>query len=122
MPERYRCAPDVAWVDGSEVGDQLAVAWLTLVPDGSPVALEGSAWLVWVALTESAQSSTAQDIVERVQRLRGTGETTDGSGGSGGSGGSDGSDGSGVVTHAVGAEDLVAFLDQLAGAGLVERR
>ncbi|MGW5238584.1 PqqD family peptide modification chaperone [Monashia sp. NPDC004114] len=105
MPERYRCAPDVAWVDGTEVGYPSAVAWVTLVPDGSAVALEGPAWLVWVALTESAQGATAAEIVERVQRMRGTDETTDGSDG---------------VADTVVAEDVVAFLHHLAEAGLVE--
>lgn len=106
MPERYRCADDIAWVDGSDFGDPVPVAWASRVPDGSPVTLEGPAWLVWVALTELAEGGTLQEIVEEVRLLRGPEATTDDSE---------------LVGDAVEARGVDAFLAQLCEAGLVER-
>jgi hypothetical protein len=107
MADRYRCASDVAWVDGTELGDPEPVAWVTRVPDGSPVALEGTAWLVWVTIAEFPEGATARVIVEQVRHLHGPagpGEAPEGG-----------------VTPGAEARAVHGFLEQLAEAGLVDR-
>lgn len=53
MSPTYRIADDVAWVslEDLDVGD-VPTAYLTRVPKGLPIMLEGSACLVWLALAE----------------------------------------------------------------------
>ena len=50
---RYRIADDVAWVsrEDLDVGDS-PTAYVTLLPRGGPITLEGSACLVWLALVD----------------------------------------------------------------------
>ncbi len=53
MTHTYRIADDVAWVslEDLDVGD-VPTAYLTRVPKGLPIMLEGSGCLVWLALAE----------------------------------------------------------------------
>jgi hypothetical protein len=95
---RLVIAPDVAWIDARDLpalGEQAAAdaVYVTRVPDGVPLVLEGSAWAVWTALADGADTVAA--VAEAAAALMGT-EPGD----------------------AV-ARDVTAFLDQLTGAGLV---
>ena len=58
---RYRIADDVAWVseEGLDGGDT-PTAYLTRVPGGPPILLEGSGCVVWLAL---AEGGTMDDVV-----------------------------------------------------------
>lgn len=51
---RYTIADDVAWVSQQDLdaGDE-PTAYVTRVPGGPPILLEGSGCLVWLALAES---------------------------------------------------------------------
>lgn len=51
---RYTIADDVAWVSEQDLdaGDE-PTAYVTRVPGGPPILLEGSGCLVWLALAES---------------------------------------------------------------------
>ena len=50
---RYRIADDVAWVSREELdaGDTPS-AYVARLPDGRPMTLEGSACVVWLALSD----------------------------------------------------------------------
>lgn len=49
----YRIADDVAWVSREELDNGSSVtAYVTLMPHGGPLTMEGSACLVWLALDE----------------------------------------------------------------------
>lgn len=53
MTHQYRIADDVAWVSLEDLDvDNVPTAYLTRVPKGVPIMLEGSACLVWLALAE----------------------------------------------------------------------
>lgn len=53
MTHQYRIADDVAWVSLEDLDvDNVPTAYLTRVPKGLPIMLEGSACLVWLALAE----------------------------------------------------------------------
>ena len=50
---RYRIADDVAWVSREELdAGALPTAYVTLLPHGAPLTLDGSACLVWLALDD----------------------------------------------------------------------
>lgn len=78
----YRIADDVAWV--SEEGldaDGTPTAYLTRLPGGPPIMLEGSGCLVWLALAEGGtlpevtaaaaamSGSTVEEVSEDVAML-----------------------------------------------------
>lgn len=53
MTHRYRIADDVAWVSNEDLdGDGIPTAYLSRVPGGPPIMLEGSACLVWLTLAD----------------------------------------------------------------------
>jgi len=50
---RYQIAPDVAWVSQEDLdGGDAPTAYLTRLPGGPPILLEGSGCVVWLALAE----------------------------------------------------------------------
>jgi hypothetical protein len=50
---RFRIADDVAWVSQEDLDDgDTPVAYITRVPKGPPILLEGSGCVVWLALAE----------------------------------------------------------------------
>jgi hypothetical protein len=56
----YRIADDVAWVSQEDLdADAEPTAYLTRVPRGMPIMLEGSGCLVWLAL---ADGGTLEEI------------------------------------------------------------
>ena len=58
---RYRIADDVAWVSEEDLdGGDTPTAYLTRVPGGPPILLEGSGCVVWLAL---AEVGTIDDVV-----------------------------------------------------------
>lgn len=60
MIHRYRIADDVAWVSQEELdGGDLPTAYLSRIPGGPPILLEGSACLVWLAL---AHGGTMEEL------------------------------------------------------------
>ncbi len=56
----YRIADDVAWVSQEDLDtDELPMAYLTRLPGGPPILLEGSGCLIWLAL---ADGGTMEEI------------------------------------------------------------
>lgn len=88
----YAVAPDVAWVSREDLdsGEQPA-AYVTRLPDGPPMVLEGPACVVWLAV---ADGGTAEDVVARTAELAG-------------------------VDAAVVRDDVTRLLAELEAAGLV---
>jgi len=57
----FRIADDVAWVSREDLDDGTSpMAYAALLPTGTPVSLEGSACLVWLAV---ADGGTMEEIV-----------------------------------------------------------
>jgi hypothetical protein len=53
MTYRYAIADNVAWVSQDDLdGGDVPTAYLTKVPKGMPILLEGSGCVVWLALAE----------------------------------------------------------------------
>ena len=50
---RYRIADDVAWVSHEQLdADGVPSAYVTRLPQGPPITLEGTACVVWLALAD----------------------------------------------------------------------
>ena len=88
---RWRVHPEVAWVSREDLDDGDApTAYATVLPHGRPVALKGSACLVWLALADLSEDAgggtvpelaaaaaamadvSAEDVVEDVRALVGS--------------------------------------------------
>ena len=49
----YRIADDIAWVSEEDLdGGEVPTAYLTRLPKGPPILLEGSGCVVWLAIAE----------------------------------------------------------------------
>lgn len=69
---RYRIADDVAWVSQEDLdGGDVPTAYLTRVPRGMPILLEGSGCVVWLAL---ADGGTMRDVIAAAAAMAGAGE------------------------------------------------
>ena len=83
---RYQIAADVAWVSQEDLdGGDTPTAYLTRLPGGPPILLEGSGCLVWLALaeggtmeeitaaaaemSESSVEAISDDVAELVDQL-----------------------------------------------------
>ncbi len=72
MIHRYRIADDVAWVSQEDLDDGSSpTAYLTRVPGGPPVLLEGSGCVVWLAL---ADGGTLADVIAAAAEMTGSTE------------------------------------------------
>jgi hypothetical protein len=89
----YRVAPDVAWVDARAAGQESTEVFLARMPDGPPLVLQGSAWLVWSVVTEHAD---LDDVVAQIALHTSS-------------------------TPATVAPDVEAFLERLVAQGLLDR-
>lgn len=68
---RYRIADDVAWVSQEDLdGGDVPTAYLTRVPRGMPILLEGSGCVVWLAL---ADGGTMADVIAAASAMAGAG-------------------------------------------------
>jgi hypothetical protein len=68
---RYRIADDVAWVSEEDLdGGDTPTAYLTRVPGGPPILLEGSGCVVWLAL---AEGGTMDEVVAAAAAMADTG-------------------------------------------------
>jgi hypothetical protein len=66
---RYRIADDVAWVSEEDLdGGDEPTAYLTRLPKGPPILLEGSGCVVWLALDEGG---TLQEVIATVAAMTG---------------------------------------------------
>lgn len=69
---RYRIADDVAWVSQEDLdGGEEPTAYLTRVPRGMPILLEGSGCVVWLAL---AEGGTMDEVVAATSSMSGVAE------------------------------------------------
>ena len=83
---RYQIAADVAWVSQEDLdGGDTPTAYLTRLPGGPPILLEGSGCVVWLALaeggtmeeitaaaaemSESSVEAISDDVAELVDQL-----------------------------------------------------
>ncbi len=72
MIHRYRIADDVAWVSQEELdGGDEPTAYLTRVPGGPPILLEGSGCVVWLAL---AEGGTMEQLIAAAAAMSGATE------------------------------------------------
>lgn len=54
MKTRYRARAGLTWVEAREGGRADRVVWISDVATATQFQLEGSAWLVWVLITDGA--------------------------------------------------------------------
>lgn len=65
----YCIADDVAWVSRDDLDDgSTPMAYAALLPTGRPIALEGSACLVWLAV---ADGGTVEEITASTAQMAG---------------------------------------------------
>ena len=65
----FRIADDVAWVSEEGLDDgETPMAYLTRLPKGPPILLEGSGCVVWLAL---AEGGTLEEITARAAAIAG---------------------------------------------------
>lgn len=65
----YRIADDIAWVSEEDLdGGEVPTAYLTRLPKGPPILLEGSGCVVWLAIAEGGTlaeiTATAASMTE----------------------------------------------------------
>ncbi|MFM6849754.1 MAG: PqqD family peptide modification chaperone [Terrabacter sp.] len=66
---RYRIADDVAWVSEEDLdGGEEPTAYLTRLPKGPPILLEGSGCVVWLALDEGG---TLEEVIAAAAAMTG---------------------------------------------------
>lgn len=66
---RYRIADDVAWVSEEDLdGGEEPTAYLTRLPKGPPILLEGSGCVVWLALEEGG---TLEEVIAAAASMTG---------------------------------------------------
>lgn len=66
---RYRIADDVAWVSEEDLdGGEEPTAYLTRLPKGPPILLEGSGCVVWLAL---AEGGTLEEVTAAAAAMTG---------------------------------------------------
>ena len=66
---RYRVADDVAWVSQDDLdAAEEPTAYITRVPAGPPILLEGSGCLVWLAL---ADGGSMEELITAVAGMSG---------------------------------------------------
>lgn len=71
MTLRYEIADNVAWVSQEDLdGGDVPTAYVTRVPRGMPILLEGSGCVVWLAL---AEGGTLDEITEAAAAMSGAG-------------------------------------------------
>ena len=69
MTSRFRIADDVAWVSQEDLDSGDApTAYVTRVPKGLPIVLEGSGCVVWLAL---AVGGTIEEITDLAAEMAG---------------------------------------------------
>lgn len=72
MIHRYRIADDVAWVSQEDLdGGDEPTAYLSRLPGGPPILLEGSGCVVWLAL---AEGGTMEQLVASAAAMTGSPE------------------------------------------------
>lgn len=72
MIHRYRIADDVAWVSQEDLdGGDEPTAYLSRLPGGPPILLEGSGCVVWLAL---AEGGTLEQLVASAAAMAGARE------------------------------------------------
>ena len=65
----FRIADDVAWVSEEDLDDgDTPMAYMTRLPKGPPILLEGSGCVVWLAL---AEGGTLEEITVRAAGIAG---------------------------------------------------
>ena len=64
-----RIADDVAWLSREDLDDGgTPMAYVALLPTGRPLALEGSACLVWLAVADGGTAAALRANVDRARR------------------------------------------------------
>jgi Coenzyme PQQ synthesis protein D (PqqD) len=85
MADRYVVAADVAWIDAADLGMDEPESYVSRLPDGPPLLLQGAAWAIWQGVvdggsldditahtavtTDSRASDIAADVAAFVRTL-----------------------------------------------------